>query len=579
MKRKVNIDRTEISSEEITKRKNFDSVLKNHTAMSAKPLLKKPWFLSSLVVTTVAVVAAVMFLNQDSEKTQEAKKNQDPTEINDGLALATLYKSEESKPCINPPLEGCNVPYTIYKVIAEKGATLDFKTGSKLIIPKNAFADENGKPLKGEIELRYREFHDAVDFFISGIPMTYDSAGTRYQFESAGMMEMLAYQNGKQVSMAPKKSIDIELASNYKGNEYNLYELDTVKNNWACLGKDKVIQPTTQTQNKAVPATEGSNNENQTVQQTFEYKSIETKKIEVRGEKEVKIAALPKLAAEPKKPALATKEKYTFNLDVDGKEFPELAIYKGLLFEVGDENKNFNKSMYDITWDEAIIKEGTKKGENYSLTLKKAARKYDLIVYPVFEGKNYETAMKEFEDKFNKYNVTLEKRKAEEKRIENEYQAKIAALIKQQAEIERKWKEEEKARFKIMDTDQKVKRMFAINRFGVYNCDNPVAYPKGVLCNVQLTNDKFMKLICYDVYLVDKAKNGLFTYYKNPIVRFSFDPESTNMLWTVEHGVLHILKPEQFRDISGSNGISNLQLTRIDKQFKTADEMKAYLNF
>jgi len=574
MKRKVNIDRPEISSEEISQRKDFDSVLKNNAGASGKPLLKKPWFLSSVVVATVAIITAAIFLNQESKKNQELRdKNQEVVTSSDSLQLAEFYKTEEAKPCINPPLDGCNVPYTTYKVNAKKGAILDFKTGSKISIPKNAFADENGNLLKGEIELRYREFHDAVDFFVAGIPMTYDSAGVRYHFESAGMIQLLAYQNGKQVNMAPEKSVTIELASNYKGSEYNLYELDTVRNNWACLGKDKVVA-SAEKPAKVIRVELG-----ETVQETPEYKTIETKKVEAQKEKEIKIDALPKLTTRPKEPNLAKKGKYTFNLDVDAKEYPELAVYKGLLFEVGDENKNFNKAMYDITWDEAIVNEGTKKGENYLLTLKKGSKKYDLVVYPVLEGKNYETAQKDFQNKFTQYNIALDKRKAQEKQIEIEYQASIAKLIKQQQDMERKWKEEQDNAFRSMETQEKVKRVFAINRFGVFNCDNPVAYPKGVLCNAQLTNDKFVKLMCYDIYLVDKAKNGLFTYNRNPILRFSFDPKSSNMLWTVEHGVLYILKPEQFAEISGNNKISTLQLSRVDQKFKTADEMKTYLNF
>src|SRR5207249_4750967 len=34
--------------------------------------------------------------------------------------------------------------------------------------------------------------------------------------------------------------IDVEMASNDKDTKYNLYELDTVKRNWAYKGKDKV---------------------------------------------------------------------------------------------------------------------------------------------------------------------------------------------------------------------------------------------------------------------------------------------------------------------------------------------------
>ena len=169
MKRKTNNNRPEKKSEEISKGKNFDSVLKKHGTVT-KPLFKKSWFLSSVVVATVGVIIAISMLTKNPENDNAATKP--ATTINaDNGALAEFYKKEEVKPTINPPLEGVNIPYKIYKVIAEKGATLDFKTGSKVVIPKNAFVDENGKLLKGEVELRYREFHDAVDFFVSGIPM------------------------------------------------------------------------------------------------------------------------------------------------------------------------------------------------------------------------------------------------------------------------------------------------------------------------------------------------------------------------------------------------------------------------
>lgn len=571
MKRKININRPEISSEEIAKGKNFGSVLKKHVSMNL-PIYKKPWFLSGVIVATVAVITTIALLNKAPESNNEDNSGQLTANSVDSVALAEFYKNEEAKPCINPPLEGVNIPYTIYKVIAEKGASLDFKTGSKITIPKNAFVDEKGNLLKGEVEIRYREFHDAVDFFVSGIPMTYDSAGMRYQFESAGMMEMQAYQNGKPVNMDKDKSVNVELASNYKGTEYNLYKLDTVKNNWSCLGKDKVVSQITPSET----ATKGS--KVFSVQETPQYKTIETEKVEVQKEKDVQIASLPKVIPEPKKPVLAKKDKFTFNLDVDPKEYPELAVYKGLLFEVGPENKNFSKAMYDITWDEATIKDGIKKGENYLLTLKKAAKKYDLIVYPVFEEKNYEVAMKDFQDKFTKYNVVLEKRKVDEKRIEEEYQSKILALKKQQEEMELKWKKQLEDQFQQMDTGEKVRRMFAVNSFGIFNCDNPSAYPKGVSCSANLTTGKDVKLKCYDVYLVDRAKNALFCYNYNPIAKFSFNPQSTNLLWTVESGVLYWLKPSQFNDIKSSDGMSDLKMNRVDQKFKSADEIKTFFN-
>ena len=573
MKRKVNINRPEISSAEIAKRKNFDSVLKQTTNVGAKPLIKKPWFLSSVVAVTIAIVTTVVFLNKNNKTDLTVADIKD--QVADSLALAEFYKAEEAKPCIAPPIKGLNVHYTTFKVIAEKGASLEYKTGSKIRIPKNAFADENGNILKGEVELRYREFHDAVDFFVSGIPMTYDSAGVKYQFESAGMVEVLAYQNGKQVNMAPKKAIDIEMASNYKGTEYNFYKLDTVANNWSCLGKDKVVP-------KAAPASPvfealSEPTDVLVVEDTPAYATIEKKKNEASKEKVTQIAALPKPIAEPVKPAQVKKGKYTFNIEVDAKEFPELSVYKGLLFEVGDENVNFNKSMYDITWDEAMIKEGMKVGANYNLTLVKGLKKYDLVVYPVFEGKNYETAMQTYQEKFSKYKVTLDKRIAEEKRIEEVYQAKVAEFKRQQEAIVKANEERAANEFKQMETTQKVMRSFTVSSFGVYNCDNPSAYPTGVVCFATIKNDLNTNLMCYSVYLVDKGKNGLFTFYQNPVTRLSFNPKSKNMLWTMEHGVLYWLKPEQFNSING--GTKELVMKKVDQKFETVEDMKAYFNF
>src|SRR6218665_698012 len=445
MKRKVNINRPEISADEINKRKDFDSVLKNSASAGGKPFFKNPWFLSGVVAVTVAVVATVLLMSRNSPE-QPASQNATSAGDADTAGLAAFYKAEEAKSCIAPPIAGLNVPYTSYKVNTEKGGTFDFKTGSTFSVPKNAFVDGNGNPVKGEVELRYREFHDPADFFVAGIAMTYDSAGVRYQFESAGMIEMLAYQNGKPVNMAAGKTITIEMASEQEGTHYNLYELDTLKNNWSCLGKDKVIMPG-ETKKGEQPRQDLASK----VEAQPEYKAIETKKEVVLQEKETKIAALPKLMPEPKQPAKVNKDRYTVNIDIDLADFPEFAAFKNIQWEMGAENKMTSGMWSDLNkteWDDATIKEGTKKGENYYLSLKKGTKKIsNLVVYPVLEGKNYEAAMAAFQDKFSKYNTALEKRKEEERKIEEKYMADIAALKKQQEAIQAEWlrkaKEEE----------------------------------------------------------------------------------------------------------------------------------------
>ena len=149
-------------------------------------------------------------------------------------------------------------------------------------------------------------------------------------------------------------------------------------------------------------------------------------------------------------------------------------------------------------------------------------------------------------------------------------------MKKKQEEDERKWKVAQDEAFKSMDTDQKVKRVFAINNFGVYNCDNPHAYPTGVICTAKLNNDLDKKLEIYDVFLVEKGLNAMFTYSRNPVVKFSFDPKAKNILWTVEHGKLYYLKPEDFNNIKNGVGTSEIKMHAVQQKFANADEMKAF---
>jgi hypothetical protein len=174
--------------------------------------------------------------------------------------------------------------------------------------------------------------------------------------------------------------------------------------------------------------------------------------------------------------------------------------------------------------------------------------------------------------------VLLNKRKEDENRIEAEYQAKLAVLKKQQITLQLKWEDEQKQEINKLSGEEKIKRVFAINGFGVYNCDHAMPYPQGVSCIADLTVDKKQKLICYDIFLVDREKNALFNFYKNPVMNFSFNPQSKNILWTVENGVLYWFKPEQFNDIKVNGGRAELEMNKTTQKFKTAEDIKAFFN-
>ena len=152
-----------------------------------------------------------------------------------------------SRPYIQEPLNKQAKPqFARYTISANEGGIYEYESGSKLIVPAAAFETNGGDVVDGNIDIYYREMHDFVDFFLSGIPMTYDSAGVTYSLESAGMIEIYAEQDGQRIRMRPGKTIDVELISEINGEDlnippqYNIYRLDTAAREWVYQNVDQI---------------------------------------------------------------------------------------------------------------------------------------------------------------------------------------------------------------------------------------------------------------------------------------------------------------------------------------------------
>lgn len=108
-------------------------------------------------------------------------------------------------------------------VFVQKGGQIDYPSGTVISIPPNALVYADGSPVRGRAEILYTEFRDPVDIMFSGIPMTYDSAGTEYMMESGGMFDIQARQGDKEVFLAPGKQIDIDFVPT-DDQRYNFYQ-------------------------------------------------------------------------------------------------------------------------------------------------------------------------------------------------------------------------------------------------------------------------------------------------------------------------------------------------------------------
>lgn len=116
-----------------------------------------------------------------------------------------------------------------------------------------------------------------------------------------------------------------------------------------------------------------------------------------------------------------------FILDIDPGDFPELAYYKNLLFEVEANDPNFSPSVYQEEWEDIALK--TKKaGKTYYLTLFKKDISKTFSVFPVYSGADYDVALNKYNISLSKYTEELEQKTKEEEQKKLIYEQNLAQL-------------------------------------------------------------------------------------------------------------------------------------------------------
>ncbi len=558
MEPKFNLNRPKISDEEINEHKDFDKLVKQFKRQSIEKAKSDGNFLKNKKATYATVIAGLAVVCTVTYFTVFNKQNKQTATNDKTNTLNTINKAKEvnkKKNFIAPPSQKLNVPYNSYKVNAQKGGELAHHTipmaiGTKIKVPKNAFVNKEGKEIIGDIEIKYREFHNQADIIASGIPMTYDSAGTQYTFESAGMFDVKGYQNGEEVFLKQGKPLTVEMNSIYTDDSYNQYYLDTVNHNWQVIKHDTPLTvPTAPPENK--PAEKAQSEKEIQLVKKIEHVPIQIDSVKTVYEK--KITALPQ-PKQPNKPAKATGRPQ-FELEVEYKDFPELAAFKNAVFEVGNENKNYTKELHSVTWSSAIVSAGPQKGKNYLLTLKTKSREEKLIVYPVLTGADYEKAAEVYKKKFTEYNSLLDKREADEKKLKDEMAAKqkayleaekqlSAELLKEQIRMRRNMEAQLENQIKSHSAVQNVVRVFQVSNFGIYNSDCPRSMPNGPsVMAIYASAADGAKLSPSYIYLVEHGRNIVFNLTDQEL---RFERSKDYSLCIVADGILYLCTKEQF---------------------------------
>jgi len=129
--------------------------------------------------------------------------------------------------------QGFIQPFLSANLDATIGGTIEtIDSKSLLHFPGNSLVTKDGRPVNGLVEIRYREYRNPGQMAYSGIPMTYEENGLDYNFNSAGMIEVRAFQNGQELQMKPGVAFTMDYNVTEQLDSCFFFALDDSSQQW-----------------------------------------------------------------------------------------------------------------------------------------------------------------------------------------------------------------------------------------------------------------------------------------------------------------------------------------------------------
>ncbi|GAB5550650.1 MAG: hypothetical protein Sapg2KO_02410 [Saprospiraceae bacterium] len=486
--------------------------------------------------------------------------------VDELMALEQTYFNEKN--FVEAPIPVAEPAFAQQKIQVAKGGDYALNPNLKLVVPEYAFMDDRGRQIEGEVDLQYREMHNPVDFFLTGIPMYYDSLGERYQLESAGMVEVYGFQDGVPVQLAPGKSLQIELISKvqFTGADlqanFQLYYLDTLARNWVLMSKEMEQQIV-------------FDSEESTVAQNPIYEALsnlDTEELLLLEQLEDRLPAPERPSNSYKQPSNATSFELALE-DVTSVDTETQRILKeenATGFWWIAEDQAFDERVLSVGWPSTQLR---KRTENlYELTLSAGDSSVQLLVHPVIIGEELQEAEQNYQAALEAYQIELAQWEAQYQTQQKEVKADIAekrsALMVQ---------------LRDQDTDEKrqgfIKSRFVVQKFGVWNSDR-VLQPGTMKMIDKLEDQNGNVYGDHTAYLIDRNKNTLFQFYAGERTLIELPEHPDLMLWVVnQKEQMAILKAENGKQKLLEQTIPSLQLNLADLKVESSEEVKAVLQW
>ena len=491
-----------------------------------------------------------------------------------------------SQPFINPPLDDIKPTFASARINANQGGIYEYNNGSKLIVPASAFKSADGKLVEGEVDIEYREMHDYVDFFLSGIPMTYDSAGTKYVLESAGMVEIIAKQNGQPLKMQPGKEIKVELISYISmprlnvNPKYNIYKLNASTRSWEYRNVDN-IQIIEELDN------EGFENEELNILKTNYQSSISkittAENIEI-NELEARIGTPIK----PTRPFKADKNQFSFDLDISENASPivkELGEkYQNIIWHISPNSPDINPNAFKVEWESMDLKP-LDDGQDFELTLINGDNQERVIVTPALSGNEFTQAMSVYDVAMETYRRALNAREIALEENRNKISEKYASQKEEAKKVFTQSIEEWRTENQNDPALNQVVRKKIINRFvatefGIWNCDRPI-HPDDLEIEGNFELEEGAEVTDEIAYLVNKNRNTIVRIYAKDGAKVNFDQKSDNLMWMVtKDNQIAIFRPQEFKKINQKKGGNHTFKLKVEPDaLKSEEDVRKVLQF
>jgi hypothetical protein len=416
-----------------------------------------------------------------------------------GIKSQIEIKGPEVTSYRSVPIKEIEPPFETFEVFSGVGDTFYTQSGSVIIIPPCKLLDSQQQEISGKVELLFRQWNNAAEIALSGVTMNYTSGGNNFLFESNGMFEIQATQNSKRLQVNPDCPCKVLLASNSLDNRFNNYFLDTIQGQWQYLEPIQV--------ENIFPGESGAN--------PVPAPIAPRKQIEFMDHEEAPLQT-KKLPPPPQGDNTSLPD---FKIVANETDFPELALYKGVLFEVEPIEAERSIPLFSKTWSNIDLVT-IKSGLLYKVRMQKMNRGGSVIaadsilVHPIISDENYDEALAKYQKLEKEYRRELEQQKrkiALQKARERKKQDSLERVIEQLNKVAA----ENPASLHLTHSSQldygNLRASFTVANFGIYNSDYPIPMPsKTLVAKVKSKNNVY----CAHIYQVIPAINSFMTNYQ-----------------------------------------------------------------